>query len=378
MIIVIADDITGAAEMGGIALRYGLRVVVSDDVNTDYKRDVLVIYTNARSMSKEGAVKVMTDFTEKAMRLQPSLFYKKTDSVLRGYILAEMKAQMKAMNVEKGLLVPANPPLGRIIKNGKYYVNNELIHQTGFSRDPEFPVTTSDVTEMLGNEDVPVKVVSKNQPLPENGISVGEALSGEEMSEWARSENRSVLLAGGASFFNALLEKNHQLNFTSGKLGDLSLPLVLISGTTFQKNVQQIKMYSNFVSYMPESLFSFDHPVAADYDRWLDHIKAILSKHNKVIIAVNNDTGKKSNPINLGEKKAEIVKLIFKKFKIKELLIEGGSTAYSIIKGLGWHSFIPTEEIQQGIVRMQVCGLNDLHLTIKPGSYDWPAQWKFN
>ena len=378
MIIVIADDITGAAEMGGIALRYGLRVVVSDDVNADYKSDVLVVYTNARSMSKEEAVEVMVNISEKAMQLQPSLFYKKTDSVLRGYILSEMKAQMKAMNVEKGLLIPANPSLGRVIKNGRYYVNNELIHQTGFSGDPEFPVTTSDVTEMLGNEDVPVKVISKNQSLLENGISVGEAVSSEDMSQWARLENKSVLLAGGASFFNALLEKNHQLKFTSGKLGDLSLPLVLISGTAFQKNVQQIKRYSNFVSYMPESLFSYDHRVAAGYEKWFDHIAAILSKYDRVIIAVNNDTGKKSNPILLREKKAEIVKLIFKKIKIKELLIEGGSTAYSVIKGLGWHSFIPTEEIQQGIVRMQVCGLNDLHLTIKPGSYDWPAQWKFN
>jgi hypothetical protein len=80
----------------------------------------------------------------------------------------------------------------------------------------------------------------------------------------------------------------------------------------------------------------------------------------------------------LREKKAKIAELILKKIKLKEILIEGGSTAYSIIKKIGWKSFTPTEELQQGIVRMQVEGVTDLHLTIKPGSYDWPAEWKFN
>ena len=377
MIIVIADDITGAAEMGGIALRYGLSVVVSDDVSASNNADVLVIYTNARSMKKEEAVEVMVGLTEKAMQLQPSLFYKKTDSVLRGYILPEMKAQMKAMNVDKGLLVPANPSLGRVIKNGRYYVNNVLIHETGFYSDPEFPITTSDVTEMLGTETEQVKVLSKNESLLKNGISVGEAVTNNDMSEWVGQDNTSTLLAGGASFFEAILAKDHQSKYTGGKSDELSLPLVLISGTTYQKNVQQIKSYSNFVSYMPESILSNDNPNQHDFEGWLDHIRAILSKYNKVIIAVDSPA-KKLHPQFVREKKAEIVKLIFKKIKIKEWLVEGGSTAYSIVNGLGWHSFIPTGELQQGIVRMKVEDANDLYLTIKPGSYDWPAQWKFS
>jgi len=377
MIVVIADDITGAAEIGGIALRYGLSVVVSDDVNINNNADVLVIYTNARSMKKEEAVEVMVGLTGKAMLLQPSLFYKKTDSVLRGYILPEMKAQMKVMNVDKGLLVPANPSLGRVIRNGKYYVNNELIHETGFYNDPEFPIKTSDVAEMLGCENVAVKVLSKNESLIKTGISIGEAATAEDISEWAGQNHKSVLLAGGASFFNELLAKNHQLKYTGEKLVQLYSPLVLISGTTYQKNVEQIKSYSNFVSYMPESILSNDNSNQHDFERWLDHITDILSKYNKVIIAVNN-SGKILNPQLVREKKAEIVKLIFKKIGIKELLVEGGSTAYSIVNGLGWHSFIPIAELQQGIVRMKVSDASDLYLTIKPGSYDWPSQWKFN
>ena len=63
MIAVIADDITGAAEMAGVALRYGLNVLVSADVDMKSNLDVLIIYTNTRSMKSEDAATVMEKLT---------------------------------------------------------------------------------------------------------------------------------------------------------------------------------------------------------------------------------------------------------------------------------------------------------------------------
>jgi uncharacterized protein YgbK (DUF1537 family) len=378
MIIVIADDITGAAEMGGIALRYGLKSIVADNVVTDAKADVLIIYTNARSLKKEEAVEVMANLTKKASDLKPSLFYKKTDSVLRGHILAEMKALMLELNFGKGLLVPVNKSLNRIISDGRYYVNGEPIHQTSFSNDPEFPIKSSSVLEMLGNEGISAKVIMQNKPLPGNGISVGEAKTNEDVSAWANKVDEQTLAAGGASFFNALLSLNHSLKSENKEAVELSSPLLLISGTTFQKNVQIIKEYSQQVSYMPENIFNNQEVQDSEFENWQNDILNKLSKHNKAIIAVDNSINQKTDPNLLREKKAKITDLILKKIKLKEILIEGGSTAYSIIQKIGWQSFIPTEELQQGIVRMQVEGVNDLHLTIKPGSYDWPPEWNFN
>ena len=69
MIIVIADDITGAAEIAGIAHRYGLRVLLSIDEicqGTGSKEvyDVMVIATDSRSYSSEQAAEI----TSKAAR----------------------------------------------------------------------------------------------------------------------------------------------------------------------------------------------------------------------------------------------------------------------------------------------------------------------
>jgi uncharacterized protein YgbK (DUF1537 family) len=379
MIIVIADDITGAAEMGGIALRYDQKVIVSDDLNKNEETDVLVIYTNTRSMQKHQAVEVMRAITAKAYQLKPELFYKKTDSVLRGHVLAEIKAQMMALHLEKALLVPVNPSLGRVIKGGQYFLNGQLIHETSFSSDPEFPILSSQIEKMLGEKDGPLQVVSKNDlPLPA-GISVGEAATDGEIAEWAKANNGNMLLAGGASFFNALLaEKFGPHPKVKKQQAPLSSPQVFVSGTNYRRNVKRIEAHSSIVSYMPAHIFSAAAEETIRYDEWMDKAMQILEREQKVIIAIDNRQNKKGDPMQLRERLGELVNLLFEKLDIGELLIEGGSVAYSIIQKLGWKSFIPTEELGQGIVRMQVPAVKDVHLTIKPGSYEWPSQWGFN
>ena len=49
MLAVIADDLTGAAEIGGIGLSYGLKVEISSKVNPSTEADLLVIATDTRS-----------------------------------------------------------------------------------------------------------------------------------------------------------------------------------------------------------------------------------------------------------------------------------------------------------------------------------------
>ncbi|MFL5739395.1 MAG: four-carbon acid sugar kinase family protein [Flavisolibacter sp.] len=376
MVVVIADDITGAAEMAGIALRYGLKTIVTDSPVAASHSDVLIIYTNTRSLKKKEAARIMAGLTKKAMQLKPSLFYKKTDSVLRGHILAEMKAQMKFLGCNKGLLVPVNPSLGRVISKGKYFIHGEPIHQTGFSKDPEFPISTSDVLGILGKEDVPVTVLANCLPHAA-GIYVGEAKTDEDVLHWAKQVDQNTLAAGGASFFNALLSRDHRSIKEKKTTVKLSTPLLLISGTTFQKNVQRIRAHPQLVSYMPENIFR-NKESKSDFEKWRGEVLEILSKYNKAIIAVDNSANQKADPNILREKKAEITALILEKLKMKEILIEGGSTAYSIIKKIGWRSFVPTEELQQGIVRMEVNDIKGLYLTIKPGSYEWPIEWDFN
>src|SRR5579871_4890122 len=109
MIAVIADDITGAAELGGIGLRHGLNTELRTVVDDHSKADLLVIATDTRSKPEEEAVAEMVRLTRQLKELGPTFIYKKADSVLRGHVMAELEAQLKVLSYQRALLIPANP-----------------------------------------------------------------------------------------------------------------------------------------------------------------------------------------------------------------------------------------------------------------------------
>jgi uncharacterized protein YgbK (DUF1537 family) len=373
MIVVIADDITGAAEIGGIGLRYGLKVLLSADVAaTD--ADLLVVYTNTRSMQEADAVNEMRVLTDKVASLDPSLFYKKTDSVLRGHVLAEMKTQMEALGLTKALLVPVNPLLGRTIQNGTYYINGKPVHEAGFATDPEFPISNSAIEAMLGAVEGEVQLRTVADQLSQ-GITVGEASTMREVKEWAARSEEGFFYAGGASFFAAML---HQ-RFVGKKVDTkptLSLPLMLVSGTTYQQSLIKQAAFGEHVCQMPAGLFQQPGAAETSVKGWAAEIEKHLAENQKCILSVRPAAGVKADPEMLRKKMSETVVEVLKSVTIEELLIEGGATSFSIIQELGLHSFSPTEELQQGVVRMKVVGKDDLYLTIKPGSYTWPEAWE--
>src|SRR5579872_7468068 len=111
MIAVLADDLTGAAELGGIGVRHGLRTELCLAVPVETAADLLVIAGDSRSKGQAAAVEEMQSLTRQLRNLRPEWIYKKTDSVLRGHVLAEIKAHMPVLGLEGALLVPANPAL---------------------------------------------------------------------------------------------------------------------------------------------------------------------------------------------------------------------------------------------------------------------------
>src|ERR1035437_26642 len=177
MIVVIADDFTGAAELAGIGLRYNLRVEMNTLVNLQSKADLLVIATDTRSMKRQEALLEMEMVTKEVARLNPTLIFKKVDSVLRGYVTEELLVHIHTLNHTRALVVPANPTLGRTIINGQYFLNQEPLHLSDFSNDPEFPIKTSTVVELLGDKGIPVYSQTYNEPLEHEGIIIGDAAS---------------------------------------------------------------------------------------------------------------------------------------------------------------------------------------------------------
>ena len=354
MIAVIADDFTGAAELAGISLRYGLKVELCVG-EVEYKNaDVLVVSTDSRSLKKNEAIRITEELLKKILALKPKLVYKKIDSVLRGHVLDELKVQMRLMNKPRAFIMPANPSLNRTIRNGEYFVDGIKITETGFAHDPEFPIKADSVKEILDNE---VGVLKPKEELPEKGIVVGEVSEVEDYNYWTDKANEETALAGAGDFFSVLLNKYYQPQ--QQKQFEMQLPHLYVCGTAFKERIEFIKKL-NCVSWLAEVV----------NEGWLKKTGDIIKCKQKVAIAIDESA---DSARSLRTKMAKAVKEIVKREKVKEIFIEGGSTAAAILQELKITVLEPTDELSRGVVRMKA---DSLFITVKPGSYELPEQIK--
>lgn len=379
MIVVIADDLTGAAELGGLGLKYNLKVEIVTDVNFHSNPDLLIISTDSRSMNKQQAVDEMIRITSLVKDMKPVMIYKKVDSVMRGYILDEITAQLKTLGLTRALLVPANPALGRTILNGKYFIHGQPVHLSSFSSDPEFPVVDSSVINMLGGDKSLITVQKVNGKLPLSGIVVGEANSSDDLDAWAaKADPKSMLLSGAAGFFSSILQTNFSKKANQvEKVVKLDSPYLVVCGSSFNQSRQVIKDIASRGGPVKYMLLEFSHSSQAAgsvNSEWLDEVVSLLTEKGRVVIAFDDGTTKNGqiSAKELRENTACIVSEIMKRVNVPELIIEGGSTASAIVKELGFSCFVPVTEYTGGVIRMRVAGRSDLYVTLKPGSYSWP------
>jgi D-threonate/D-erythronate kinase len=369
MIAVIADDLTGAAELAGISLRYGLNVelYIAEIVATS--ADVLIVSTDSRSLQKEEALKRTEKVVQEILQLNPSFIYKKIDSVLRGYVVDELKLQMQLMHKSNAFILPANPSLGRTISNGNYYVQGKLISETGFAADPEFPISHSSVQVLLKDDEVQVK--KHTDALNEHGIAIGEAENEADVQVWAEKLDENFVLAGAGDFYTALLNK--QFKEINQQQHELQFPFLYVCGTAYDQSLNYIKQVdekSRTVLYITKKMIEN----GASDEAWLQHCKNVLDQKQKAIIAFSSDAiPADALASDLRNIMASAVKAVIEQNSIRELFIEGGSTATAILQELGINHLSPVNELARGVVRMKAA---ELYITVKPGSYELSKEIK--
>lgn len=365
MMVVIADDFSGAAEIAGICLNYGLKVSFCMDEVIHDAEDVIIISTDSRSKKLMEALTIVGNITKEAVKLKPDWVYKKIDSVLRGFVTEEAAVQMRLLGLDKCVLIPANPSLGRTIKNGTYFINEVDIAQTEFADDPEFPVSSSDVKSILRNRNI--NLLKKGNVI-ENGLNIAEVESTGDVNDWADKVGSDCLPAGSGDFFNALLKRNlHQQKLNISP--EIRTPHLYVCGTASVKSNTLLRNLNyNVVAYITAEM------VAANKagSQWIQEAGKILKSHQKLIIAFDPSINScHFNAVDLRNAMATIVKNVIDKFSFREILIEGGSTASAIFAMLEIKKVNPVYEWSRGVLLMKA---EDLNVVVKPGSYQLPEE----
>lgn len=374
-LLVIADDITGAAEMAGIALGFGcsVRFTTSIDRLTD-DGDVCVVATDTRSMPREQAVAVTERIVERlreAIRtgvLDGVRLFKKTDSVLRGHVTAELRTLMQA-GYTRALLLPANPSKGRCIVGGRYLIDGVPIDRTVFRTDPEFPAATADVVQLAGGD---VRYAATSVEQLEAGITIGESPTCEAVAGYvARFGGDALLWAGAADAFRALLAAEGFREAARPSFGGLGERRTLVvCGSTVRHDLSAEPFFRRrrvAAALMPDAVFD-----GADPSSWIETARQLLAGGADALVLripqqVQVD-GVRAR--HLRAAMARTVAELVTTERFAELVIEGGATAYAVLDVLGWHDFTVTDQIAPGVVRLRYPAA-DVHLIFKPGSYDW-------
>lgn len=379
MIAVIADDFTGAAEIAGLGLRYGLKVEIESHEFTYSDTDLLIVATDSRSMTRDDAYNEVSSIINQVKNCKCDWIYKKTDSVFRGHIYAELLAILDSDKFEQALLVPANPMLGRKIEDGVYYIGKKLLHETNFSQDPDFALTTSNVLELIRSDyRDSVSLANPDENISRPGITIGEAVSVEDLNKWASKIKNGILPAGGAGFFSSLLEaqgfkenkKNESKEYPFGK------NFLFVCGSALSKGrfaAGKSEDCEIITVAMPDAVFNNTLNAESEYLLWKEKIINAYQKTTAVLIEINQPVVRdKKFSRWLRETMARLVFEVSSEVNINELLIDGGATVYSIAEKMGMQKFFPIQELAPGVIRMKIEGREDLFVTIKPGSYLWP------
>lgn len=383
MFAIIADDLSGAAELAGIALQYGIRSEIQSETVESTDADLLIINTSSRGLTQEEAFLKVKKSAELLLALNPDWIYKKTDSVLRGNILAEIAAILNIFQLKRSLLSPANPGLNRTIVDQKYMINNREITQTSFAEDPDYPCKTADVLGLLGEFDqIASGYLTENETLPEEGVFITEIKNDKSLEYWVEKINEDVLAAGAAEFFEKILrKKGYKSSKTKVHKVRENDNILFICGSSHQNSRMAIEKAAKkgaIISYMPEQLIYQKGNLDLLFEKWAMDIFESFRKTNSVVLAVSKNDRKiyalkiQSNFSLLTER------LLFKK-KLAVLAIEGGETAQEITKRLKINSFRPKNLLSPGVVELETKIKNPATVIIKPGSYLWPDSfWRFN
>lgn len=379
MIGVIADDFTGAAEITGIGLRHGLRVAYQLSVEPVESIDLLVIATDMRTLPADAARAESEALTRKLARLGPEIIFKKTDSALRGNVLTELEAMLRALNLSRALLLPANPGLGRTIGQGHYFLNGVRLDRTPFFKDPDYRHRTSDVLGMLGESDVTAtRYLRLAEAELENGVNVGETHREEDLARWVELLDDATLPAGGAEFFAHILRARGCRSIHSeNRFQEVPGKVLYVCGSASQYSraaIERAKAGGATVCEIPEDLYSGKGSRSHALQRWAEQICGLFTEENTVVAAINRPLrSEAAAPEKLARDTAEVVEKVWQSSdRLTALRIEGGATFSAIARRLGFKTFFPLREYATGVVEMRVGGFGDLSVTVKPGSYSWP------
>jgi uncharacterized protein YgbK (DUF1537 family) len=411
-LLVIADDLSGATDVGVQFARRGFSALVypwasmkarienpASQQEHPVSAQILLIDTESRHLPAVDSAARVRAVVEHFKTWNIDSWFKKTDSTLRGNIGAELESFIMATGANVIPFIPAHPLLGRQTRGGLHLVNGDLLENSSFASDPRDPIRESDLKKIISTQTrIPIEVTSashfrhNNQ---ERGIVVFNIEDLTELSETARllaEQNLLTFAAGSAGFADCVAS---QLQFTRQEqsIPKVKPPLVVISGSlnpvTFEQC--QIAVQNGFKYIRMEATELFE-----DSASQVGEVLYQLKRGENIIIstAISDEEVSKFHLDSQHYKNAfsdlseavaastgSFTRRLFSELSQSGLntpeecisvVIIGGDTLGAITAANSWPALIPLDEVIPGAALCRIQGESGILLVTKPGGFGKP------
>lgn len=413
---VVADDITGANDIGSMTAKAGYLTDVFSyqipgalaDVTVLHEPDISILDTDSRFDTPEVAYAKVYAATRDLEAVGAQHFFKKTCSVFRGNIGVEFDAMLDALEEDFAIVVVGFPKNGRQTINGIHYVRGVPLAQSEFRNDPVHPLTESNLVTVLQNQ-------TQRKVALVNHTTIAQGTAALQQHIAAQRERCNYLLFDviDQSSLATIAAATHDCRVFCGSSalgeelprvwGDLparpvaALPphsgagVLIVSGSLMPQTAAQIQHleqqgifaweldpYQLFDATTRVEMLTAAHTaLAARLEQGEDALLYATNSPKSVAIARKAGAHRGLGAVEVARlvsgALATLTATLVNETQLDRLTIAGGDTSAAICARLGVTRLRILEEIQPGLPSCLAIGNRALLLVLKSGSFGTPT-----
>lgn len=419
MIGVVADDITGANDIGIMFAKAGLVAHVysleeycqlsfkSDDMDlhSKTKADVVIVDTNSRLDNSQIAYDKVYLASRQLRTNGATFMINKTCSVFRGNIGAEFDAMLDALEQTFAVVVLGFPKNGRTTVDGIHYVHGKRLEDSEFRNDPVHPMLRSDLVGILQTQ-----TSRKVEHLSGRVLDLGAKKLREKIRSARQTSNYLILDVRDQADLRTIAEAVGQEFIMCGssalaeELAPQIAPIVSNPSVTIPTRIKNLGILTVAGSLMPQTAAQIEYAKSRgmhsfemdtlklleeqdrkqEIERLINDAVERLTEGKNVLIHSANRPSQfsqtKEKAVHLGYTSeetsrivsstiAEVTSTIIKQTGLNRLLVAGGETSGAVCSMLGIHGLRIWKEIEPGLPSCLSLSDPSMLLVLKSGSF---------
>lgn len=413
---IVADDVTGASDIGGLLAKAGLAVrlfTAEADLATlperlrDARTDVVIVDTDSRLEPPDIAAAKVRHATRALLDAGRDRFWKKTCSVFRGNVGVEFDAMLDELGAGFGVAVAAFPRNGRRTVGGRHSVHGIPLDLSEFARDPAHPTREADLARVLSRQSVrPVALVpledvrggpeaaraSLERARGAGGYALCDAETQEDLAILARAlRDERVLLgsSGLAEELPAVWGPAEPFDPLEGLPREAGGPTLVLAGSTMPQSRAQVDALAQAGATVltldgPAALGDPDGTAADLAERATASMTAgahtvVRSENWPEAVEATRAAGRELDldPIATSRRismaLARAARETLAASGARRLIVLGGDTSAAACRALGMTEALVLDEIAPGLPALRTVDPPDLLLVLKSGSFGGPS-----